>query len=239
MATSSCYDMLRISTCATREEIVSGWRNARNKEKNTARHGMLREAKETALALLEKTAVALEMLKANRCPTNENEEEDFEQYYKNLGKIKTHVMTAPATIIKPEVEPSSSTDDRRRCAFDVLLSQTQQPVAKKKKVARAAKPTNSLVTTKKVAYAEPPPQQQERAPLHESPFLKNNEKECVKEFMAFARGNEGGLHRLKQVSTNILVYHNVAPEQLGNIASFAGLYVDGNTGDYRRVRKGY
>jgi hypothetical protein len=232
-----CYETLQVSRSATREEIISGWRKAKTREKNTARHGILWDAKEKALGLLEQTARALEVLKSNR--VDDDEAEDFEQYYRNLAKIKS--LPKIKAEVGSSVMMSQPPAERPLCAFEVLWFSSSQPV--KTSIKKKKKKPTDVVRPRAAApvpiIKSPASVELQRTPLHDSPFLKKKEKECVKEFMAFARGHEGGLHRLKQVSANILAYHDVPPEQLNNIASFAGLYVDGNTGDYRRVRKAY
>jgi curved DNA-binding protein CbpA len=65
-----------------------------------------------------------------------------------------------------------------------------------------------------------------------------SEGECVKEFKAHARGEEGGLHRLKRVCLSILREHSVPPECLHYLLHDAGLYVDMRSADgcFRRKR---
>ena len=67
-------------------------------------------------------------------------------------------------------------------------------------------------------------------------YKKNCESECVQEFLAHARGNEGGLDRLKGVCYSILDANRVPRERLDSLLNDASLYRDGWTRCIKRCK---
>ena len=65
---------------------------------------------------------------------------------------------------------------------------------------------------------------------------KKCESECVQEFLAHARGNEGGLDRLKGVCYSILEANRVPRERLESLLNDASLYRDGWTRCIKRCK---
>jgi curved DNA-binding protein CbpA len=65
---------------------------------------------------------------------------------------------------------------------------------------------------------------------------KKCESECVQEFLAHARGNEGGLDRLKGVCYSILEANCVPRERLESLLNDASLYRDGWTRCIKRCK---
>jgi hypothetical protein len=87
------------------------------------------------------------------------------------------------------------------------------------------KPAVNRGETKKAEEKENKPKTRSRA---EQPA---QERECVKEFLAHARGEEPGLHRLRRVYRSILAEYNVPFERLDDLLGKAGLFAELKTGE--------